>query len=43
MDGGTLIVDGAAGDYVGAGMRGGEITVRGDARVWPPARWPAAR
>ena len=31
MDGGTLIVDGAAGDYVGAGMRGGEITVQGNA------------
>jgi formylmethanofuran dehydrogenase subunit C len=31
MDGGRLIVDGAAGDHVGAGMRAGEITVWGDA------------
>ncbi|HET9205221.1 MAG TPA: formylmethanofuran dehydrogenase subunit C [Burkholderiaceae bacterium] len=31
MDGGRLIVDGAAGDYVGAGMSAGEITVWGDA------------
>lgn len=31
MDGGTLIVDGAAGDYVGAGLRAGEISVKGDA------------
>jgi formylmethanofuran dehydrogenase subunit C len=32
MDGGTLIVDGPAGDYAGAGLRGGEMIVRGDAR-----------
>jgi formylmethanofuran dehydrogenase subunit C len=32
MDGGTLIVEGDAGDYVGACMRGGEIIVRGNAR-----------
>jgi len=32
MDGGTLIVDGHAGDYAGAGLRGGEIIVRGNAR-----------
>ncbi len=32
MDGGTLIVEGDAGDYVGAGMRGGAILVRGHAR-----------
>ena len=31
MDGGRLIVDGAAGDYTGACMTGGEITVWGDA------------
>lgn len=31
MDGGTLIVDGSAGDYVGAGLRAGEISVKGDA------------
>ncbi len=31
MDGGTLIVDGSAGDYAGAGLRAGEITVKGDA------------
>ena len=32
MGGGTLIVDGSAGDYVGACMRGGEMIVRGNAR-----------
>jgi formylmethanofuran dehydrogenase subunit C len=32
MDGGTLVVDGDAGDYVGAGLRSGEIVVRGHAR-----------
>ncbi len=32
MDGGTLIVEGDAGDYVGAVMRGGEILVRGNTR-----------
>ena len=32
MDGGTLIVEGDAGDYAGAGLRGGEIIVRGNAR-----------
>jgi formylmethanofuran dehydrogenase subunit C len=31
MDGGRLIVDGAAGDYTGACMSAGEITVWGDA------------
>lgn len=31
MDGGRLIVDGAAGDYTGACMTGGELTVRGHA------------
>jgi formylmethanofuran dehydrogenase subunit C len=31
MDGGRLIVDGAAGDYAGACMTAGEITVWGDA------------
>jgi formylmethanofuran dehydrogenase subunit C len=31
MDGGRLVVDGAAGDYVGACMTGGELTVWGDA------------
>ncbi len=32
MDGGTLIVEGDAGDYAGACMSSGEIIVRGDAR-----------
>ena len=32
MDGGTLIVEGHVGDYVGAGQRSGEIIVRGNAR-----------
>ena len=32
MDGGTLIVEGHAGDYAGAGLRGGEMIVRGNAR-----------
>jgi formylmethanofuran dehydrogenase subunit C len=32
MAGGTLIVEGPAGDYAGAGMSGGEVVVRGDAR-----------
>lgn len=31
MDGGRMIVEGAAGDYVGAAMRGGELTVQGNA------------
>jgi formylmethanofuran dehydrogenase subunit C len=31
MDGGQLIVEGAAGDYVGGGMSAGELTVHGDA------------
>jgi formylmethanofuran dehydrogenase subunit C len=32
MDGGTLIVEGDAGDYAGACMSGGEIILRGNAR-----------
>jgi formylmethanofuran dehydrogenase subunit C len=32
MDGGTLIVEGHAGDYAGAGLRGGEMIVRGNTR-----------
>ena len=32
MAGGTLVVDGPAGDYVGACMNAGEIVVRGNAR-----------
>lgn len=31
MDGGRLIVEGAVGDYAGAGLRAGEMAVRGDA------------
>lgn len=31
MDAGALIVDGAAGDYAGAGLRGGDLRVCGDA------------
>jgi formylmethanofuran dehydrogenase subunit C len=31
MDGGQLIVEGAAGDYVGGGMSAGELTVHGNA------------
>ncbi|MBX3605269.1 MAG: formylmethanofuran dehydrogenase subunit C [Piscinibacter sp.] len=32
MDGGSLVVDGPAGDYAGACMRAGELHVKGDAR-----------
>lgn len=32
MEGGTLIVDGHAGDYAGGAMRGGELRIRGSAR-----------
>ena len=31
MDGGTLLVEGAVGDYAGGGMRAGELRVKGDA------------
>ena len=31
LDGGTLLVDGPAGDHAGCGMRAGTLTVRGDA------------
>lgn len=32
MERGTLIVDGDVGDYAGAGLRGGEVRIRGSAR-----------